>query len=78
MSLKHEEAEKIMEKAAKATDELYTIRDTYFPLNPNDKIITLQSKSDLALQILDSIPPGQFIYKFMFYIFYFAFTFLLA
>ncbi|XP_074330791.1 uncharacterized protein LOC141668018 [Apium graveolens] len=57
MSLKHEEAVKIMEEAAKAVDELYIIRDKYFPLNPNDKIITLQSRSDLALQILDSIPP---------------------
>lgn len=65
MSIK-DEAEIIMEKAAKAADELYIIRDTYFPLNPNDKIITLHSQSDLALKLLDSIPPGQFLHVFSF------------
>lgn len=57
MSIKDEAAENILEKAAKAADELYIIRDTYFPLNPNDKLITLHSQSQLALQLLDSIPP---------------------
>lgn len=50
--------EDLMEKAAKAADELYNIRDTYFPGNPNDKTYKLQTESDLALKLLDSILPG--------------------
>lgn len=46
----------LFEKAEKAADELYTIRDTYFPADPNDKASKLQTESDLALQLLSSIP----------------------
>lgn len=49
-----------MDQAAKAADELYLLRDTYFPLDPNHKIAALQSQSHLALNLLDSIPSGQF------------------
>lgn len=48
----------LMAQVAKAADDLYNIRDTYFPLNPDDKISKLQRHSDLALKLLDSIPPG--------------------
>ncbi|XP_071926737.1 uncharacterized protein [Coffea arabica] len=49
--------EDLLAKAAKAADELYNIRDTYFPADPNDKISKLQAESDLVLQTLNSIPP---------------------
>ncbi|KAL3501820.1 hypothetical protein ACH5RR_036269 [Cinchona calisaya] len=49
--------EDLLEKAAKAADELYNIRDTYFPADPNDKLSKLQTESDLVLQTLNSIPP---------------------
>ncbi|CAL5350277.1 unnamed protein product [Camellia sinensis] len=47
-----------MAKAMKASDDLYNIRDSYFPSNPDDKISRLQSDSDLALKLLDSIPSA--------------------
>lgn len=48
-----------MAKAIKASDDLYNIRDSYFPSNPDDKISRLHSDSDLALKLLDSIPSEQ-------------------
>ncbi|KAG6757700.1 hypothetical protein POTOM_038022 [Populus tomentosa] len=50
------EGEDIWAKATKAADDLYILRDTYFPPNPLDKISKLQSQSDLSLNLLDSIP----------------------
>lgn len=47
-----------LDKAASATEALYLARDTYFPANPDDKIAKLKAESDLALNLLDSIPPG--------------------
>ncbi|XP_074309421.1 uncharacterized protein LOC141643923 [Silene latifolia] len=41
----------------KATDDLYQIRDTFFPQNPDDKISRLQLESHHCLNLLDSIPP---------------------
>lgn len=55
--------EDLLDKAAKAADELYNIRDTYFPADPNDKSSKLQTESDLVLQILNSIPPGTPIHQ---------------
>ncbi|XP_034227890.1 tetratricopeptide repeat protein 5-like isoform X2 [Prunus dulcis] len=46
-------------KATRATEALYLVRDTYFPPNPDDKIAKLNAESDLALSLLDSIPPEQ-------------------
>lgn len=46
-------------EVALAADELYSIRETFFPVNPDEKTSLLQSKSDLALQLLDAIPPGK-------------------
>ncbi|KAJ7943058.1 Tetratricopeptide repeat protein 5 [Quillaja saponaria] len=43
-------------KATRAAEDLYHLRDTYFPANPDDKISKLQQQSDLALKLLDSIP----------------------
>ncbi|PON68444.1 N-terminal acetyltransferase A, auxiliary subunit [Parasponia andersonii] len=43
----------------RAADDLYQLRDTYFPQNPDDKIAKLQAHSDLALNLLDSIPPEE-------------------
>lgn len=54
--------EDLFQKAAMAADELYNIRDTYFPADPNEKVSKLQAESDLALQLLNSIPPGTVLY----------------
>ncbi|KAF5450978.1 hypothetical protein F2P56_031286 [Juglans regia] len=48
-----------MAKATIAAEELYHTRDTYFPANPDEKISKLQTESDLALKLLDSVPPEQ-------------------
>lgn len=57
------EGEDIWAKATKAADDLYILRDTYFPPNPLDKISKLQSQSDLSLNLLDSIPLGGFSFS---------------
>ncbi|EEF30149.1 Tetratricopeptide repeat protein, putative [Ricinus communis] len=54
-----EEGEDLWAKVKKAADDLYTIRDTFFPLNPVDKTSKLHSQSDLSLHLLDSIPLEQ-------------------
>lgn len=46
-------------RATKAAEELYDLRDTYFPTDPNEKMAKLRSQSDLALKLLDSIPLGK-------------------
>ncbi|XP_022726840.1 tetratricopeptide repeat protein 5-like isoform X2 [Durio zibethinus] len=51
--------EDVWGKAIKAADDLYELRDTFFPQNPDDKISKLQQESDLALKPLDSIPAEQ-------------------
>lgn len=53
------EEEDVWDKARKAADDLYELRDTFFPQNPDDKTSKLQQESDLALNLLDSIPPEQ-------------------
>ncbi|KAI8558381.1 hypothetical protein RHMOL_Rhmol04G0087500 [Rhododendron molle] len=50
------DAANVMALAMKAAEDLYNIRDTYFPSNPDDKISRLQAHSDLALSPLDSTP----------------------
>ncbi|KAL1342924.1 uncharacterized protein [Arachis hypogaea] len=54
-----EEEEEPLSKAARAVEDLYHLRDTYFPLDPNDRTSKLHHHSDLALSLLDSIPPEQ-------------------
>ncbi|KAJ0094158.1 hypothetical protein Patl1_15237 [Pistacia atlantica] len=51
--------EDLWERARKAADNLYEIKETFFPQNPDDKVTRLQNESDLALKVLDSIPPEQ-------------------
>ncbi|KAK7357704.1 hypothetical protein VNO80_16999 [Phaseolus coccineus] len=51
--------EEPLSRAARAAEDLYHLRDTYFPPNSDDRISKLQHESDLALNLLDSIPPEQ-------------------
>ncbi|KAG7032049.1 Tetratricopeptide repeat protein 5, partial [Cucurbita argyrosperma subsp. argyrosperma] len=51
--------EETFDKATAAVEELYHIRDTFFPVNPDDKLSKLRELSDLAVKILDSISPEQ-------------------
>ena len=52
------DASDLMEKATQAANDLYTIRDTYFPSDPNEKFSKLQMQSQIALNLLDYVPPG--------------------
>ncbi|KAF3339439.1 hypothetical protein FCM35_KLT16910 [Carex littledalei] len=45
--------------ATEATEELYRVRDTYFPTDPADKASKIQTLADAALAELDSIPLGK-------------------
>ncbi|XP_077243971.1 uncharacterized protein LOC143884345 [Tasmannia lanceolata] len=49
----------LLSKATKAAEDLYILRDTYFPSDPNEKSSRLQQESDLVLNLLDSIPTEQ-------------------
>ncbi|XP_024951383.1 uncharacterized protein LOC102623790 isoform X2 [Citrus sinensis] len=51
--------EDIWARATKAADDLYHVKETFFPANPDDKVSKLQNESDLALRLLDSVPPEQ-------------------
>lgn len=53
-----QEGEDLWAEVARAAEDLYNLRDTYFPSNPLDKISKLQAQSDLSLNLLDSIPLG--------------------
>lgn len=57
------EMEELFGEARRAADDLYQLRDTYFPANPAEKISELQRKSDLALSLLDSLPLGIAFYS---------------
>lgn len=54
------EQEDPLAKATRAAEDLYQLRDTYFPANPDEKLDKLQRESDLAIKLLDSIPLGKF------------------
>ncbi|KAM0055806.1 putative tetratricopeptide repeat protein 5, OB [Helianthus debilis subsp. tardiflorus] len=54
-----EDGSDLMKQATEAADDLYRIRDTYFPSDATDKINKLQSHSQIALNILDSVPPEE-------------------
>ncbi|KAL8143248.1 hypothetical protein V2J09_016280, partial [Rumex salicifolius] len=49
----------LLGKATKATEDLYIVRDTFFPVNPDAKISILKQDSDICLNLLDSVPPEQ-------------------
>jgi hypothetical protein len=53
-----EGGDKAIAMATEATEELYRVRDTYFPTDPQDKASKIQSLADAALALLDSIPVG--------------------
>ena len=55
-----EEADAGMERTAEAVEELYRVRDTFFPRDPAEKLAALRARADAALAILDSLPPGTY------------------
>ncbi|RLN34869.1 hypothetical protein C2845_PM03G19040 [Panicum miliaceum] len=48
-----------LELAADAADELYRLRDTFFPQDPAKKAAALRARADAALALLDALPPEQ-------------------
>lgn len=48
-----------LERTADAVEELYRLRDTFFPRNPADKAAALRARADAAIAVLDSLPPEQ-------------------
>uniref|UniRef100_A0ACD5TCI9 Uncharacterized protein n=1 Tax=Avena sativa TaxID=4498 RepID=A0ACD5TCI9_AVESA len=49
-----------LERAAEeAVEELYRLRDTFFPRDPAEKSAALRASADAALARLDSLPPEQ-------------------
>ncbi|KAH7571030.1 hypothetical protein JRO89_XS05G0242300 [Xanthoceras sorbifolium] len=46
-------------RAKRAVDDLYHIKETFFPRTPDEKIAKLQNESDLALKLLDFITPDR-------------------
>lgn len=65
-------------RAVLATDNLYLLRDTYFPENPDEKISKLRREADLALKLLDSIPSGAYSSVLILLLFYRPIDFLVA
>jgi hypothetical protein len=47
-----------LERTAEAVEELYRLRDTFFPRDPAEKPAALRARADAALAVLDSLPPG--------------------
>jgi hypothetical protein len=47
-----------LERAAEAAEELYRLRDTFFPRDPAEKTAALRARADAALALLDALPPG--------------------
>uniref|UniRef100_A0ACD5V961 Uncharacterized protein n=1 Tax=Avena sativa TaxID=4498 RepID=A0ACD5V961_AVESA len=45
--------------AEEAVEELYRLRDTFFPRDPAEKSAALRASADAALARLDSLPPEQ-------------------
>ena len=68
-----------LNKASLAIDNLYLIRNSFYPENPDDKISKLQQESHYCLNLLDSIPPGKFsvVFNFLGFLEYHFFLFLL-
>uniref|UniRef100_A0A0E0MWZ6 Tetratricopeptide repeat protein 5 OB fold domain-containing protein n=2 Tax=Oryza TaxID=4527 RepID=A0A0E0MWZ6_ORYRU len=48
-----------LERTADAAEELYRLRDTFFPRDPVEKAAALRALADDALAVLDSLPPEQ-------------------
>ncbi|EMS56292.1 hypothetical protein TRIUR3_22827 [Triticum urartu] len=47
-----------LEKVADKVEELYSLRDTFFPRDPSEKSASLRACADAALGVLDSLPPA--------------------
>ncbi|EES03034.1 hypothetical protein BDA96_03G186900 [Sorghum bicolor] len=45
--------------AADAAEELYRLRDTFFPRDPGEKAAALRARTDAALALLDALPSEQ-------------------
>ncbi|XP_078438987.1 uncharacterized protein LOC144709330 isoform X3 [Wolffia australiana] len=54
-----EGGEDVMAMAGSAADELYTLRDSFFPADILEKDSKLKSLADSALQILDAVPEAK-------------------
>lgn len=52
------ESDRVLARAGESADELYRVRDTFFPRDPAEKTCRLQTLTDAALALLDSLPPG--------------------
>ncbi|CAA0817193.1 Unknown protein [Striga hermonthica] len=52
-----ESAADLFAEASKVVNALYTTRDTFFPANPADKTSKLLVESNIALKLLDDVPP---------------------
>ncbi|CAN6196767.1 unnamed protein product [Urochloa humidicola] len=48
-----------LERVAEAAEELYRLRDTFFPRDPAEKTAALRARADAALALLDALPPEQ-------------------
>ncbi|XP_044348719.1 tetratricopeptide repeat protein 5 isoform X3 [Triticum aestivum] len=48
-----------LEKVSDKVEELYSLRDTFFPRDPSEKSASLRACADAALGVLDSLPPEQ-------------------
>ncbi|RWW55601.1 hypothetical protein BHE74_00037766 [Ensete ventricosum] len=48
-------------RASAAAEELYRLRDTYFPRDPEEKTSRLRTLADAALALLDSLPLGRLV-----------------
>uniref|UniRef100_A0A8I6XYE2 Uncharacterized protein n=1 Tax=Hordeum vulgare subsp. vulgare TaxID=112509 RepID=A0A8I6XYE2_HORVV len=48
-----------LEKVADTVEELYSLRDTFFPRDPSEKSASLRACADAALGVLDSLPPEE-------------------
>ncbi|XP_020099359.1 tetratricopeptide repeat protein 5-like isoform X3 [Ananas comosus] len=51
------ESDRVLARAGESADELYRVRDTFFPRDPAEKTCRLQTLTDAALALLDSLPP---------------------
>lgn len=49
----------LLEKTADTVEELYHLRDTFFPRDPTEKPAALRACADAALAVLDSLPAEQ-------------------
>lgn len=50
--------EDLMARAAVAAEELYEVRDSFFPADPAEKDSRLRALADAALRLFDAVPEG--------------------